>query len=208
MKTKSPSRNAFSLVELLVVVALMGVLLSLGVTSIQSVASAGKVSSAGSSVMGLLEAARENAILKRQPTAVVMLLNGGDSARRAFSAFEHQTNKTWKQVSRWETLPEGIVVDDQADTNNLAAAFSTPTSPTLDSALPPITYRGGTYQPRSGYAYLIFLADGSLYQSGNCALKLVEGSVNGTTVQRKNGSTKDLQVLINDATGRSRVLRP
>lgn len=198
--------RAFSLVELLVTVAIIGVLLSLGVTSFQGYQGSRKVAASGSRLMGLFEAARENAIIKRQPTAIVMLLKN-DNARRVFSAMEYDPVGTWKQISRWEVFPEGVTVDSTAGRSELPVAFSAAASPTVSPDLPVMTFRGVNYTPRTDYAYLIFMPDGSLYQSGNCSVTLVEGDAIGGDVRKKGEGLNFFEILINDVTGRVQASR-
>lgn len=207
--------RGFTIVELLTVVAIMSILVSLGMVSLRGVSGGSNLSTSGSRLAGLLESAREEAILKRQPVAVTMLLSGSDDARRTFSALEYVPANgvapaSWKQVSRWETLPAGIVADVSSGTTaNLSNAFSSDTSVTVSSVLPTLTYRGVSATPGSGYGYLIFMPDGTIYQaSQSCALSLVQGSWNGSSVQHTGDPNNYLQVVVNDATGRVKVIRP
>lgn len=153
--------------------------------------------------MGLFESARENAILKRQPTAIVMLTKN-ENARRVFSVVEHDPAGSWKQVSRWEVFPDGVAVDSAQGRSELPVAFSAAASPTVSPQLPAMTFRGSSYAPKSDYAYLIFMPDGSLYQSSNCSVTLLEGEVSGGVVQKKGNGLNFFEILINDATGRVR----
>lgn len=202
----SKSCKAFSLVELLVTVAVISVLVSLGVTSFQGFQGGRKIATSGSRVMGLFESARENAILKGQPTAIVMLLKD-EAARRAFSALEREPTGSWKQVSKWEVFPEGVLVGDSSSQSSLPMAFSPASSPQVSPALPSVTFRGKQYAPRSGYAYLIFMPDGSLYESGNCAFTLLEGELVNDSVRPKGNGLNTFEILVNDATGRVRTSR-
>jgi len=202
----SKNRKAFSLIELLLTIAVISVLVSLGVTSFQGFQGGRKLSTAGSRVMGLFESARENAILKGQPTAIVMLLKD-ESARRAFAALEREPTGTWKQVSKWEVLPEGVLVDSSSGQSSLPLALSQGSSPQVTPALSSVSFRGKSYTPQNGYAYLIFMPDGSLYQSGNGSLTLVEGELSNDTVRRKGNGLNSFEILINDATGRVRAAR-
>ena len=204
---RRPSRlHAFSLVELLVVVAILGVLLSLGVTSLQGYQGSRKVAASGSRLMGLFEGARENAIIKRQPTAIVMLLKS-DNARRVFSALEYDPAGTWKQVSRWEVFPEGVMVDSAQGRSELPVAFSAAASPTVTPGLPTLNFRGTNFAPRTDYAYLIFMPDGSLYQSSNCSITLVEGDAPDGVVRKKGEGLTFFEILVNDVTGRVQASR-
>lgn len=200
-------RRAFTLLELLLSIAIIGVLFSLGIVSVRGISGGSNLATSGSRVAGLLESAREEAILKRQPVAVVLLTTGAE-ARRTFSALEYD-GASWNQISRWETLPTGIIAAKTSATDNsLAEAFSTTTSVTVSPALPPLKCRGVSYAPGS-YDYLIFMPDGSLYQvAKSCALSLVEGVWNGSDIQKVGNTANSLQIVVNDATGRVKVIRP
>lgn len=205
----------FTIVELLTVVAIMSILVSLGMVSLRGISGGSNLATSGSKLAGLLESARAESILKRQPVAVVMLLSGSDGARRAFAALEYvpadaPATPSWKQVSRWETLPDGVIADTQPPAAGaLASVFSTDTSVTVTPTLPALKYRGTSFNPGSGYGYVIFMPDGSIYQaSQSCALSLIPGFWNGSDVQRAGTGNNYLQIVVNDATGRVKVVRP
>lgn len=203
---KHSNSRAFSLVELLVTVAILGLLLSVGASSITGSQGSRKIASSGSRLMSLFEAARENAILKRQPTAIVMLMKS-ENARRVFSALEYDPAGSWKQISRWEVFPNGVAVDSAQGRSELPVAFSPSSSPTVSPPLPSVTFGGVSYAPKTDYAYLIFMPDGSLYQSGNCSVTLLEGEVSNGQVLKKGEGLNFFEILINDVTGRVRASR-
>ncbi|MFZ4388056.1 MAG: pilus assembly FimT family protein, partial [Chthoniobacterales bacterium] len=72
--------SAFSLIELLVVIGIIALLASMLVFSTKG--GGATLSTAGIQVAVLMDQAREVAILKRQPTALVMLGDGDEVAGR------------------------------------------------------------------------------------------------------------------------------
>ncbi len=207
--------RAFTLVELLMVIAIIGVIASVVTVSIGGSTSAASISTGGSRLAGFLESARENAVLKRQPTAVAMLSANGEAAGRVFISLQYipasgSTAATWKPVSSWELLPNGVVskLDDADYDVNLPRAFSPGTTPAVSPALPSLTYKAKAYAPKTDYGYLVFLPSGSLYQSPGCSVKLVAGVAESSGVSYIGNGANYLKIIINDATGRVKVVRP
>lgn len=216
--------SAFSLIELLTVIALIAVLGGLAGTAFMGKSS--QLAAAGATVTSLMEQAREAAIMKRQPTALAMLAAGKESANRIFFVLayepEEQSVGSWKRVSRWEILPQGIVADSSVDSGgNALKAFFPANSPLSQPSLPEVTYNGQKYSAREEYGYVIFLPDGSLYQdisgslSGGCVLRLVEGVFDeGSGIQytgrqeAESGPANYFEIALNLATGRAKITRP
>jgi prepilin-type N-terminal cleavage/methylation domain-containing protein len=215
MNLSPRTRSAFTLVELLMVIAIIGLVAAFATSGVTGYSSAASISTAGSRVAGFLEAARENAILKRQPTAVAMLSANGEAAGRVFMSLQYvpasgSTPAKWKPVSNWENLPNGVVakLDDADYDANLPRAFSPGTTPAVSPALPSLTYKAKSYAPKTGYGYLVFLPGGGLYQSPGCSLKLVAGVSESTGITYIGSGVNNLKIIINDATGRVKVVRP
>jgi prepilin-type N-terminal cleavage/methylation domain-containing protein len=220
------SRRGFSLVETLVVITIIGVLASLCGLAMQGVSSAARLSTGGSQIADLLDQARERAILNQSPVAVV-LLGAGATANHVFTALSYSASTaTWVQSTKWQNLPSGIIANPNANSTdgsgNPMTAFLPSNSPLVSPALPPLTYLGTTYSAgaaTSGYGYIIFLSDGSLYQDSNgfpslpCVLQLIEGinQSSGTQYtgnQNTSGKPADyFEILVNN-TGRVKILRP
>ena len=205
---------AFSLVELLVVIGLIALLASLGGLSLKG--GGAQLSTAGAHIAGLMEQAREAAILKRQPTALIMLTDGDDVAHRVFSVLGYVPSATgagtWERLSKWEKLPQGVLAD--AGYNALMPT----NSPAVDPVLPALNYAGKSFAAGS-YGYAVFLPDGSLYQdaSGSPAspfvLRLVEGVREGgamkyTSALKDGLAVNYFEIALNQATGLVKITRP
>ncbi|MFA7345529.1 MAG: prepilin-type N-terminal cleavage/methylation domain-containing protein, partial [Terrimicrobiaceae bacterium] len=160
----------FSLVELLVVISLIVLLASLAGLSLRG--GGAQLSTAGAHIATLMEQARETAILKRQPTALIMLADGGDVASRVFAVLGYVPDATgagtWERLSRWEKLSEGVLADEGSDSGgNPLHALMPANSPVVAPALPTLHYAGGSFAPQSKYGYVVFMPDGSLYQDAS-----------------------------------------
>jgi len=216
MKSLIRNHRAFTLPELLMVIAIIGIMVAgFSGVSIRGNTSGASISTGGSRLAGFLESARENAIVKRQPTAVAMLSANGEAAGRAFISLQYipangGTGAAWKPVSSWELLPGGVVarLDDADYDANLPRAFSPGTTPTVSPALPSLNYKAKAYAPKTGYGYIVFLPSGGLYQSPGCSLKLVSGVADASGVSYTGNGANFLKIIINDATGRVKVVKP
>ncbi len=216
-RTRPKKLAAFSLVELLVVIALISLLASLGGMSLKG--GGASLSTAGVHIAGLMEQAREAAILKRQPTALIMLTDGDDVANRVFAVLGYAPAATgagtWARLSRWEKLPQGVLADE----GNGLEAFLPAKSPVVDPALPALSYSGKNFAARSGYGYVVFMPDGSLYQDSAGSLpnpfvvRLVEGireqgALKYTSAQQAGRSVNYFEIALNQATGLVKITRP
>ena len=216
--SKSADRliRGFSIIELLMVIAIVSVLASVSALSISGIAGAAHLSTGGAQISNFLESAREMSILKKTPVAVALLAKGDDVGSRIMTALEYLPDANqWVRISKWETLPKGVMVDMTAGgTNN---TFVPGNSPTISPALPNLVYASNTYSPQltDGYGYIVFLPNGSLYQSGTqpSVFRLVEG-VSTSTGSRYTGA-KDangnpvnyFEIVINESTGRVKMAR-
>jgi len=207
--------EAFTLIELLVVITLISLLASLGGILLKG--GGAQLSTAGGHIAGLMEQAREEAIVKRQPTALIMLTDGDDVASRVFAVLGYvpaaEGTGTWKRVSKWEKLPTGVLADAGL------LALMPANSPAVDPALPALNYAGKSFAAGSAYGYAVFLPDGSLYQDAAGApaspfvLRLVEGflkqgAVKYTGAQQAGQAVNYFEIALNQATGLVKITRP
>lgn len=209
----------FSLIELLAVVGLIVILMSFIVPAVSNFGRATGLTSGGNMVTHLVALARQTAISKSTLTALVMLADQGTPADyRAFTVLEYTAGQGWSQITKWETLPDGIVVDH---TNFQECTFleNSPVSfPFLDGPPkqnnPPVFYRDEQLRNPQGYAARIFLPHGGLQNpEWPAQIRLVEGFIEGDTVvyTRRNDSGKTANfydVAIIGATGLTKVSRP
>jgi prepilin-type N-terminal cleavage/methylation domain-containing protein len=213
------AKSGFSLIEILVVMAIMTILAFIAMPSLVGVNSSGQLSAAGNLVVDLANQARQNSITQNAMTALVMV-NGSTTHpewnNRLFVLMElapassSGTPPSWTPVSKWEMLPPGVVVDPSF------SSFMSQ-SPTLATSLPSLSYLG-TSIPSSDCAYQVFLSTGGLLSPSAAVnappiLRLVTGAMNGTVATYRGAQTAGspdnyYNVTINPYTGMLKVTRP
>lgn len=201
------SRRAFSLIELLTVIAMMALLTTLVAPAFNNLGKSSLLSAEGNRVVNLVNYAGQNSISRNAMTAMVVIDPQSGSAYRAFALFECLPESTdWKQISAWETLKDGIVLDP--------STFSTFTDSGTQPqpALPQMRYRNGAV---GAYKYVIFLPNRSLLQNTSAQLKLAEGSVpSGANIPTYSRPGSDgtpanyYAVTVLGPTGRPKIDRP
>jgi len=210
--------GAFTLVELLVVMALISILSTLTMMSLSSMGKSSALSVAGNRLSTLVNQARQNSMSKNVMTALVLVTGhaGSPAANpdyRALALLEYNaadSNPAWKQVSQWENLPTGIVVD--TSTTDCTFLSNSGTSlPYLTAGVLPSPYQGASI---GTYASRVFMPSGGLYQSGTSSkIQLVEGLVQGSSVIHTHPGVGGIaanyyRIAIIGATGRTKIERP
>jgi len=198
--------TAFSLVELLVVMAVITMMVSLAVPALQGVRARSLVNG-GNMVADLIQQARQNSMSRGVYTALVMVNNKkADWNNRLFTLVDLAPGAAkWSRVSPWFELPDGVLVDPVE-----SSGFSS-SLPVLPQALnlPP---RSGEAVSASQCAYQIFTPSGGLCDSEGMAnepqvLRLVQGMFNGAEVQL-TARENYYDVVINRFTGIAKIDRP
>lgn len=212
--------RGFSLIELLTVIGVIVILMAFIVPAVSNFGRATGLTSAGNMVTHLTALARQTAISKSTLTALVMLGDQGTPADyRAFTVLEYTAGQGWSQISKWEILPEGIVVDrsnlqDCSFLQNSPRTFPFLAGPPTQEN-PPVVYKDEQVRDPEGYAARIFLPHGGLQNpEWPAQIRLVEGFVQGDEVvyTRRGdapGQTANYyDVAIVGATGIAKVSRP
>jgi len=202
--------SAFSLVEMLVVVAIMVLLVALMAPAFNNIGQASLLSAEGNKMVNLIVQAGQNSISKNAMTALVAVPTtaGAGQPYRAFTLFQYAPgDSTWKQISKWEILKEGVVVDP----TNFSFTEYPATKPSPD--LPPMKFQGASID---AYKYLVFLPDRSLLQSVSSQIRLAEGfyaaNASEPTFTRRGSNAASpvnfYNVTILNATSRPIIDRP
>lgn len=178
-----PRRSGFTLVEMLAVIGIIAVLgVAIGVALSGSGSSTAALGNAQRMVSSMFQAARTNAVMKGQETAVIIYRDGGADREKALRfigiVYRESDGAPWKPLNRGTYLPKGLYfVPPTSYFDNAQSSSNTPQTAAIQF---PIT--AGT--PDNWYLYT-FNKHGNL--SGDSVYLLFAPS---TTVVR--GETLDL----------------
>ncbi len=225
-----PHRAAgFSLIELLTVVLIIGIIAGFVVPAVNGIGRGSQLTNAGNAVVDMMNLARQEAMTKNTMTAVVIMARqpsgqqvvGEDFSYRALTVVEYDAVAGWSQITQWEILPPGIVIDCNPDPTSSPSHSSynsflqnSPTFPFLAHGQlnPPVSFQGAQLNSNA-YAARIFMSNGALQNPEQPAqLRLVEGLYqgNGVIYTNRNGqqSGNSYDVAILGMTGTTKVTRP
>lgn len=194
------SKRAFSLTELLTVVAIMALIGAIGMPAMQSLRSA-RLSTSGNRLADLVNQARQNAITRNIQTALVMVTDVSDTGlnNRLFCLVEyHPAAQSWGMVSPWTLLPAEVMID------SAASDVFIKNSPALSTAIGNLKY-GSTTITSGHYTYQVFLSDGTMDSSQIPAnsppvLRLVQN--------RAANQANYYDIILNVYTGIPKIERP
>lgn len=168
----SSTPSGFTLAELLVVIALIGMMLAVALPALVNITAAAKLDAAASGVHSATKLARQYARTHNQPTYLVF--HHDRNAYALFTINTHTNPVTQAEgdfLSNWNPLPSGIVFDDtiNTSTNNQGNVFTESTQGwdggfnrnrqlLIDSE----TYPALGFKPRGMQQYVndIYLAEG------------------------------------------------
>lgn len=201
------ARAAFTLTELLVVMAIITLLASIVAPSLEF-NKARSLTTAGNLLADMVQQARQNSVTKNVMTALVVVGNSANNEAngRAIILLELSGEPlTWSPITRWTTLPAGVVVDPDAAKSGFFAD-----SPTINPplSLPPY---GGMNIPVSNCGAQIFAPGGRLLTTGminpgSPRLHVVLGTANNQSVQQQNAAGH-YDIVINRFTGIPKIDR-
>jgi uncharacterized protein (TIGR02596 family) len=143
-------RRAFSLVELLVVMAIMVLVLTLLTPAFNSVLRGGAITRSGQSVSDQLALARQTAIARNQIVTVRFLKMPGDGVEtepryRGMQAVAQQDDGSLKPLSRVVKLDPNNEISDTAELSTIIAKPSV--SGSTDVAGKSVPYAGFRFRP-------------------------------------------------------------
>ena len=204
-------RSAFSLVELLVVMAIIGLLATFLAPAVSPILRGSRLTQAGDQVVAVLSLARQTALTTSHSVEVRFYQYGdpevpGESASspttgkyRAIQAFEYKDDGTATPVGKMAKLPLSIIIDAGATLSTLLKSTQAKTWTAADKQ-PTLPIVGASYN----CCAFRFLADGSTNLSTTGTLwfltlhNLIDGDImpsppsNYTTIKidPMNGSLK------------------
>jgi len=213
--------RAFTLIELLVVVAIIVMMTGLAVPTFTNIGKTNSLSSSGNQVANLLNLARQNSMSKNSMTALVVQTDSQtNNAYRSIALMElPNQSKLWKQISGWETLPSGTIVDPGPDGNPAhpyqfsfnRSSDAVPLPGVPQQPFPSIAYGGKTV---NSYSYEIFLPNGSLLSGSAVQIRVAGGYVSSGVAtytqpdSHGGGPANYYEVTILAGTGRTKIDRP
>ncbi len=206
--------KAFSLVELLTVITIMGVLMTAVAPAFRSISSSNNLVNGANILSALMNQARVHAIANSTQTAVYICTDWPgrpDDARRMASVWSWDANSaTWKALTKWERLPIGVVVQDgvPAGSTSGAGEYFVVDSANLANEKE-VAVNGGTAQVLEirfnslGAATVDSAAPAAANPLKQLQVRLIPGVVNAGTTQ---STAKDnwIDVFTDGLTGRIR----
>ena len=196
------SRAAFTLVELLAVIGIMGLLAAVGVPALKGLTGSGGRKQALSQLMGAFEIARNTAISTGTNAAVIF----PDSTFASGEAYKYRsmavvawnptnTNLPTTMVGSWIVLPQGVAFFP----NSLKSA----NLPTVKN----ISVRILTASNTANFPAIIFQPDGGLSEDYSPlptnSIAFFEGTVTGTTTNPTSKMTNFETIKLRRYTGRT-----
>ncbi len=196
------------MVEMLAVITIITILSAITIPSFIGAGTASQLTAGGNLVVDLVNRARQNAISKNVITALFLInqsSNTGSNDRLfVIEELDNPVANQWTQVSKWETLPQGVLVD----MSNANTQFQSPTIQYLPASL---NYQGSVFTSAQ-YLCQVFLPDGSLETRGSPqsppTLHLVAGVMNGQTVVYTGTASNFYEVILMPYTGLPKINRP
>jgi len=203
-ETMPVKRGAFSLVELLCVMAVISVLMVITVFYAKGPGDAQKLRTAGDMVSGMSMHARQYALSHSTLTAIVILGKSAPATRalRSVAVFALEATPSgaeWKQIVAWRQFQEGVIIDP--DESSFFVALARQPSPPLPSSL----QVGG--EPVTDYKYQVFLPNGRILNENSVTLKVLPGFMTGgslASTQKNNFLT----LTLIGTTGQTKVFQP
>jgi prepilin-type N-terminal cleavage/methylation domain-containing protein len=204
-----PALAAFTLLELLVVMAIMVIILAFTIPVVTGLSKSNNLSSGGRTVANLLTIARSEAINRRALIRFEVATtwpNDSSAAYRKITLVQHDVatgNDT--QLTKWETLPAGISFQPKDPSPNSTGGYFFALTPPQTSTIP----MGGQNVPTT---YIEFLPTGALNIQPTMSpvrMRVVPGVLNPSGTSLSLTSTSNwMDASIDSLVGRIALARP
>jgi prepilin-type N-terminal cleavage/methylation domain-containing protein len=209
-----PATTAFTLIEMLTVIVIVGIILAVGIPAFTNLMKSGGLSAASRQVANTLTMARQYAITKRTNVRVVFPYDGttGTSGTnlapwyQSYAVLEY--GATTNYLTKWEHLPLGTVFMSDTPSPPLAPPLPYNFNNDLASTSFPFPY---TNSPNATLAYIEFRPTGAASKPGT--FTITEGFVSGgivtpTSKTSSNTLANAAVISVDNVVGRIRVARP
>ncbi len=213
---KRRATTAFTLIEMLTVIVIVGIILAVGIPALTSLMKSGGMNSATRQVANALTLARQYAITKRTNVRVVFpysgTTGGGTNLAPPYQSYTvvALNGTTPNYISKWEHLPLGTVF------MNDAAILGIPPRPCLDNLqtanFPFPTNTTAALGPGNSatLAFIEFRPTGAARNPGT--FTITEGHMSGANVTPTSKNAGKLAnvvtVSVDNVVGRIQVTRP
>lgn len=191
---KNTNSRAFSLIELLTVVAIVSLMMTIATPALMSSFRGSSVTHAGNKLADLATLARQTAASRNEITAVILTTKASASPTDKQSAILMEydiASQTWKQAGNWIHLPESIVAAAETADADTPKKFD-------QNFAPP--KRGG--QVVDKYTSLVFYPDGRMDNPADSP------KVSVTYAQGTQNSPNHYDLVFNKETSAFRIVRP
>ena len=183
--TRPRRRAGFSLIELLVVVAILGLMVTLLVPALGSIVSGRNLELGGSQVVDSLSLARQIAMSRGR--RVVWEMDAGTNGLYRIMEFK---GGTWQPASRIQTLPENIRPDSNTANSTLFSATNAPCTNNFSNSIASV----------SSVVSITFRPDGTTLLSPS--------AVNSLRLKHAQTTNNWFVITVNGVTGKTQVYRP
>lgn len=191
------------------VIAIIGVLLSISIPAFEKITKGNRVNSAAASIGTALSLARSQAIAQRRYVAVIMPVDSADEVTDAMVKAELKTNQYigfrlcyltyndpdyffagWLPGSKWQTLPDGTVIFE-VDDQSTAGTLDTTVNGDYPLLYPKIKgVKKGVNVAELDYGAIIFTPFGGMINN-DLYIKVTDGVFTSKLVANKTLVSKD-----------------